>query len=340
LDNLSTNQQWTLESYKLYSSMASIPELKKIVELRPCTIVTTGDIEGNMIYESKLRWLQENNIPGFRRSTDLFNEYGLNTQHSGGLTEAYEYTAPVINVDLAMGFLLDLVKSKGAALRTETIFGDLLDQESELLKTYKADAIVNAMGIGASEAAADPNVYGLHGALLRLVNDGTDFPVVENAIIVSSVKAGASGGEGAFILPRQDKILALGTISQSKGEAADLTVDSPEVKEMRARCEDLLPCLKNGRLDTNYPILHGTRPQRKGGVRVQHESRRANSRIVHSYGHGGAGWSLAVGSAKETIRLVSEVLSQIPMKVTIENTIIEKVDIANKQSSTLVQGTF
>lgn len=102
LDNLSTSQRWTLESYKLYSAMASIPELKKIVELRPCTIVTTGDIEGNMIFESKLQWLQENNIPGFRRGTDLFDEYGLNTEHSEGLIEAYEYTAPVIDVDLAM----------------------------------------------------------------------------------------------------------------------------------------------------------------------------------------------------------------------------------------------
>lgn len=261
LDNLSTSQQWTLESYKLYSAMASIPEVKKIVELRPCTIVTTGDIEGNIIYKSKLRWLQENNIPGFKRSTDLFDEYGLNTKHSGGLTEAYEYTAPVIDVDLAMGFLLDLVKSKGAVLYTKTIIGDLLDQEYELLKTCNADAIINAIGLGAREAAVDPNVYGLHGALLRLVNNGTDFPVVENAIIVSSVKAGASGGEGAFILPRQDKILALGTISQSKGEAADLTVDSKEVREMRARCEDLLPYLKNARLNKSYPILNGTRPQ-------------------------------------------------------------------------------
>lgn len=320
--------------------MASIPELKKIVELRPCTIVTTGDIEGNMIFESKLRWLQENNIPGFRRSTDLFDEYGLNTEHSEGLREAYEYTAPVINVDLAMGFLLDLVKSKGAVLRTGTILGDLLDQESELLKTYNADAIINAMGLGAREAAADPNVYGLHGALLRLVNDGTDFPVVKNAMIVSSVKAGASGGDGAFILPRQDNILVLGTISQSKGEAADLTVDSTEVKEMRARCEDLLPCLKNARLDNNYPILQGTRPQRKGGVRVQHESRRADSRMVHSYGHGGAGWSLAIGSAQEAIRLVSEVLSRIPIKASLENTITEKMDNVNQQSSVLVEGTF
>ena len=158
LDNLSTSQQWTLESYKLYSAMAFIPELKKIVELRSCIIVTTGDIEGNMIYESKLRCLQENNIPGFKKSTDLFDKYGLNTKHSEGLIEAYEYTAPVINVDLAMGFLLDLIKSKSAVLRTEAILGDLLDQEPELLKTYNADAIVNATGLGACEAAADPNV--------------------------------------------------------------------------------------------------------------------------------------------------------------------------------------
>ena len=204
------------------------------------------------------------NLTGYRRGSELFGEYSINSEHAGGLAEAYEYTAPVINVDRAMSFLTNLVKSKGAVLKTVTIKGDLLDQESKLLKEYKVDAIVNAMGLGAGEVAADPNVYGLHGALLRLVNDGKDFPIVRNAIIVSSTKVGESGGDGAFILPREDGILALGTISEAKGEATDLTLDSDAIKEMRARCEDLLPQLKNARLGPNYPLIRGTR--HRGGV--------------------------------------------------------------------------
>lgn len=310
LDNLAMNQRWTLESHKVYSAMAKMPELAKVVQMRPCTIVTTDEIEKNSVLSDKVDWVEKNNIPGFRRGADLLGEYGVNSAHAGGLREAYEYMAPVLNVDLAMGFLMDLVQIKGAVLCTGKVDGDLLDQESQLLKKYQADAIVNATGLGAADAAADNNVYGLHGALLRVVNDGKDFPVIRNAMVVSSTKTGASGGEGAFILPCEGGILALGTISQAAGTAADLTIDSSAVKEMRCRCEDLLPQLKNARLDPVNPILQGTRPQRKGGVRVEREARRQGSRIVHSYGHGGAGWSLAIGSARETVALVGDVFQQ------------------------------
>ncbi|KAI9690050.1 MAG: hypothetical protein M1822_009932 [Bathelium mastoideum] len=307
--NLATNQKWTLESYKVYNALANMPECNGIIETRPCTIVTTGPIEGNPTMSNKLDFVKKN-LSGYQRGSDLFEKYQINTQHAGGLSEAYEYTAPVINVDRAMKFLTDLVTSKGAILKTGTIEGDLLDQESQLLDEHQADAIINAMGLGAGAAAADSNAYGLHGALLRLVNDGTHFPVVRNALIVSSTRAGESGGDGAFILPREDGILALGTISEANGTAADLTLDSEAVRAMRARCEDLLPQLKNAQLHPENPIVRGTRPQRRGGPRVERELRRAGSRIIHAYGHGGAGWSLAIGSAQETARLVDEVAAE------------------------------
>lgn len=330
--NLATNQKWTLESYKVYSALAANPELENVVELRPCTILTTGAIEGNSVLSNKLDFVQKN-LPGYRRGYKLFGEYNINSEHAGGLADAYEYTAPVINVDRAMSFLTDLVKSKGAVLKTGTIKGDLLDQEFKLLEEYKVDAIVNAMGLGASEAAADAKAYGLHGALLRLINDGSDFPVVRNAMIVSSTKVGESGGDGAFILPRQDGTLALGTISEANGEAADLTLDSHAVKAMRARCEDLLPQLKNARLEPNRPIISGTRPQRWGGPRVEREMRRDGSRIIHSYGHGGAGWSLSIGSAKDTAGLVEGVIAEA--LYTTEARLMETVWDGNKMQTSI-----
>lgn len=142
-----------------------------------------------------------------------------------------------------------------------------------------------------------------------------------------------SGGDGAFILPCEDGILALGTISEAKGEATDLTLDSDAVKEMRARCEDLLPQLKNARLDPNYPLIRGTRPQRRGGPRVERETRRAESRIIHSYGHGGAGWSLAMGSAWDAAGLVDEVIAQALH--TIESRLMETVWDEKKMQSSI-----
>lgn len=71
----------------------------------------------------------------------------------------------------------------------------------------------------------------------------------------------------------------------------DLTIDMPMTKAMRKRCEDLVPALKNARLDSRYPIAQGLRPYRNSRIRVERERKGMDgcSRIVHCYGHGGAG---------------------------------------------------
>ena len=61
--------------------------------------------------------------------------------------------------------------------------------------------------------------------------------------------------------------------------------------------------------DPSYPLAQGLRPARIGDVRVERELRRVpgregHSRIVHSYGHAGAGWSLAFCCALEMNALV------------------------------------
>ena len=89
---------------------------------------------------------------------------------------------------------------------------------------------------------------------------------------------------------------------------------------MKARCEKLLPGLKNARIDSEYPIAQGLRPFR-GNIRVERELRtlatgRPPSRIVHSYGHGGAGWSLCFGCAGDLLSLVEQAVRELPPKFT------------------------
>ena len=66
------------------------------------------------------------------------------------------------------------------------------------------------------------------------------------------------------------------------------------------------------RLDPDHPIAQGLRPLREGDARVEREPRMkgtAASRIVHSYGHGIGGWTLAFGSALEVAFLVDQVIA-------------------------------
>jgi D-amino-acid oxidase len=86
---------------------------------------------------------------------------------------------------------------------------------------------------------------------------------------------------------------------------------------MRARCEAFLPDMKNARLDPDYPLAQGLRSFRAANVRVERELRRpeassAPSRIIHSYGQGGSGWTLSFGCAADVLALVEEALQDLP----------------------------
>ncbi len=110
-----------------------------------------------------------------------------------------------------MFWLRNLVAAKGGKLVTERISGDLLEHEDELLAAYDAQYIINATGLGAFEAAADKTVYPLRGALIRVVNDGSKFPKVTEALVVANdySKRDDDGGI-VFIVPRNDQTLILG----------------------------------------------------------------------------------------------------------------------------------
>jgi hypothetical protein len=113
-----------------------------------------------------------------------------------------------------MVWLYRLVASKRARFVTARITGDLLGQEDRLLARYGAQAIVNATGLGSYQLAADTTVTPLRGALIRVVNDGSRFPKVEQALAVSHDDTnGADAEDIVFIVPRNNNVLILGGMS-------------------------------------------------------------------------------------------------------------------------------
>ncbi|KAF1985144.1 DAO-domain-containing protein [Aulographum hederae CBS 113979] len=282
----------------------------------------------------KMEEMAESGVSGFRHSADLIAEYAINPAMA---KDAYELDVPVIDTDVAMPFLRNLVIFKGAVLVEETITGDLLTQEESLRKKYgDADVIVNASGIAAHELANDDTVYPLRGALIRVKNIGPGLPLnAALSISADAAKMTASdcnqrhnddgSNEIVFIVPRSSDTIVLGGIAQplpylestpntvpADNPQLSLQMDSPVIQAMFDRCKSLFPALANAELDEAYPLAQGLRPTRKAGVRVERELRKlengAHSRIIHSYGHGGSGWSLSFGCAFHVLLLVEETL--------------------------------
>jgi glycine/D-amino acid oxidase-like deaminating enzyme len=278
-------------------------------------------IEEDKSQTSKMMEIMASGVRGFRRDPTIIQERGVDEGY--GAVDVYEHLAPIIDTDVCMGFLKTLVTAKGAELITRYIEGNLFDQETALRQGFSADAIINATGLGAEKLAGDETCYPIRGALLRVINNGVDVPKIDHAMNISADVD--SSGEIVFLVPRNDNILLIGGIAEQHEHGLDLTLDSPSIKRMRAHCESFMPALKNARLDPEYPLAQGLRPFRQRNVRVERELRVHRttgngdrkgkvSRIVHNYGHGGAGWSLSFGCAGDVLALVEEALLDLPAR--------------------------
>ena len=305
--NLGNVRQWALDSYEAYSTIAEDPELSKAygIQMRNILSCFPTMIDSHDMESERIQAIVRAGFRGFRHDQCLIKEFGT----SGfAAKDAFTHLAPIIDSDQAMSFLTQLVTNKGAKTVSGIVKGDLFGQEAELLQKHGADAIVNASGLSARELANDDTVVPARGGVYRVVNDGKDFPKIEHAIVVTDKDP--KNYNIVFIVPRSDTTLILGTFTENGKWTNDLQLDSPIMLEMREKCERFIPALKHARLDPEYPMAQALRPHRKDDVRVEREKRLHDeqpSRIVHAYGHGYGGWSLAFGSAMEAVRLVAAI---------------------------------
>ncbi|KAF8875165.1 hypothetical protein BD779DRAFT_1678369 [Infundibulicybe gibba] len=225
-------------------------------------------------------------IQGFKHDPTLVKTHAVNQE--AGVVDSYRHLAPVIDTDQYMGWL-----------RSTVAAGEVW-----------GSGIVNATGLGAYETAADHSVVPLRGALVRVINDGKRFPIVKEALCVSHDDThGAEAEDIVFIVPRNDRTLILGGLVQPHVHTLDLTINSPEIVRMRDRCNKFVPGLENAELDP-VPFVQGLRPFRDTNVRVDQEQRLkadgTRSRIIHSYGQGGSGFTLSFGCAADVLSLLAE----------------------------------
>ncbi|KAI1635469.1 nucleotide-binding domain-containing protein [Biscogniauxia mediterranea] len=308
--SLAHSKKWCMTAYHIWDGIAAIPSLSEEsgVRMKPADFFFLDSVENDKAQLSKMKEIMASGVRGFYRGADIIDERRLNPEY--GAVDAYEMMAPIIDTDQAMHWLTELVESKGASFVTETIHDDLVDIEDSLRSRFGADVIINCTGLQADALAGDNSVYPIRGGLIRVINDGVDFPKVDAALTITA--DAASANEIVFLVPRNDNILLIGGIAEPHEWDLDLTLESPIIRRMRDRCEKFLPGLKDARLDAEYPFAQGLRPFRGTNVRVERELRRTGSRIVHSYGHGGAGWSLSFGCAQDVAMLVEETLAGLP----------------------------
>jgi D-amino-acid oxidase len=199
---------------------------------------------------------------------------------SAAVTGGYVYRVPVVRMPRYLAWLEGRVRAWGARLeqRSVTDLDALFDE---------ARGVVNCTGLGAARLVPDPSVVPIRGQLVY-VAAGFAPRVIQDA---------AGGEEVTYIIPRPDCTVLGGTAEVGQW---DLAVRPETAEAIRARCLRLVPEL--ARADVLGHAV-GLRPGRPA-VRLEVEQR-PRGRLVHNYGHGGAGVTLSWGCAADVVGLMS-----------------------------------
>ncbi|WP_371668061.1 FAD-binding oxidoreductase [Streptomyces sp. NBC_00289] len=163
-------------------------------------------------------------------------------------------------------------------------------EERTVSHLAEADApvVVNCTGLGARELVPDDSVRPVRGQLVVMENPG---------IRTWAVSTDASG-QLAYFFPQPGRLLLGGTAE----EGAWSSVPDPAVAEaIVRRCAALRPEIAGARI---LEHLVGLRPARDT-VRLERELLSDGRVLVHNYGHGGAGVTVAWGCAEEAAALAA-----------------------------------
>lgn len=293
---------WAARSYRRFAQLAANPHTG--VSLRPAVFYFTQPVEAMPDELHKMTQIEQH-IPGFVHDSALITAHGVNPHAA---VDAYSYLAPTVDTDRYLSWLTDEARAAGVSIIRHHVRGSLLEQEDVLLEHYGAQVLINCAGLAAGQLAEDTSMDPHRGALLRLINDGSAMPQITVAHALAHDAHTAEQGM-VFIVPRGGDRLLLGGLVEPGQYDTDLTWEGyPPLRAMFERCLDFLPALRTARLDSADPIRVGLRPFRRDGVRVDVQP---GSRIVHNYGHGGAGVSLSWGCAEDVAALVGRVVGEV-----------------------------
>ncbi len=194
-----------------------------------------------------------------------------------GYAAGWEVAAPVVDMPAYLGYLLDRLRQAGAEVRDGCTFGSL----PEAIEHTRAEIIVNCAGIGAHKLVPDPAVTPVRGQVVVVANPGiSDF----------FVGSGDDPDDLSYVFPHRDTVVLGGT-----QQAADWTLEpDPAIAErIVRRCVAIEPRLAGADIIAHRVGLRPVRPS----VRLDAEDLGDGRRLLHNYGHGGAGITLSWGCA-------------------------------------------
>lgn len=197
----------------------------------------------------------------------------------GGYAFGWRYVSFFIDMPVYLAWLMArFEQNTGRVVVVERPFTDL-----EQLAGLPAEIVFNCTGLGSRRLCHDQRLIPIKGQVV-VVGPRPDMDWSINA-------------DGFYVYPRRIETLLGGTTERNIDTE---TVDNGALHLVIHGNRRILPGLELGDVRRTYA---GLRPYREGGIRIEAEERNSR-RIVHNYGHGGAGVTLSWGSARAALDCV------------------------------------
>jgi D-amino-acid oxidase len=205
---------------------------------------------------------------------------------SAGSAQDYSFASgfslpvPLMDTTIYLDYLAARFRKAAGEINANVHFGKLEDVDE------KFDLVINCAGIGARELAQDLDLEPHRGQVAIVPRiEGLSCAIVSDDDPLM------------YAIPRTNDCVFGGT-----NEISDnLAVDSATTSRIVAECCRVL------NIDEPRVLAErvGLRPFRKSGIRLELDRLRDGRAVIHNYGHGGAGFTLSWGCAREFFDLAA-----------------------------------
>jgi D-amino-acid oxidase len=195
----------------------------------------------------------------------------------------YRFEAPVADMSIHLPWLVRRLATLGGNVAIAALGG--LDEALE-----RTPVVVNCAGLGARELAADTTLSAVRGQVVYVEQVGLEEWLLDQS----------DPEQLLYVVPRERDVVLGGTALEGDEERA---CDPAVAGAIRERCAAAVPALRGARVLGGAVGLRPARP----AVRLEAEAR-AGGTVVHCYGHGGAGVTLAWGCAEEVVGITRAAL--------------------------------
>jgi D-amino-acid oxidase len=187
-----------------------------------------------------------------------------------GYVDGWTFTTPVVEMPVYLTWL---------SARIEALGGTLTRLNLRALP-LGADLVVNCSGLGARLLGEDRSVVPVRGQVVYVEQMGLDRWWLDST-------------GPTYVVPRERDVVVGGTDEEGEWSRTPSPQTAAEILQRASR---LVPALRDARVLRHKVGLRPARP----AVRLERDGK-----VVHCYGHGGAGVTLSWGCAEEVAALVA-----------------------------------